>query len=61
MHYESIDGTYLDKVVNIDQSPIGKTPRSNPATYTGIFGHIRDFIVNCQILRLWVINRKIFF
>ena len=43
LHYESIDGVaYLDKVVNIDQSPIGKTPRSNPATYTGIFGHIRE-------------------
>jgi len=33
---------YLDKVINIDQSPIGRTPRSNPATYTGIFNHIRD-------------------
>jgi excinuclease ABC subunit A len=33
---------YLDKVINIDQSPIGRTPRSNPATYTGVFGHIRD-------------------
>jgi excinuclease ABC subunit A len=33
---------YLDKVINIDQSPIGRTPRSNPATYTGVFSHIRD-------------------
>jgi excinuclease ABC subunit A len=33
---------YLDKVINIDQSPIGRTPRSNPATYTGAFTHIRD-------------------
>ena len=33
---------YLDKVVNIDQSPIGRTPRSNPATYTAAFSHIRD-------------------
>jgi len=41
--YNDIQGTaYLDKVVNINQSPIGKTPRSNPATYTGLFNHIRD-------------------
>jgi excinuclease ABC subunit A len=33
---------YVDKVINIDQSPIGRTPRSNPATYTGVFGHIRE-------------------
>jgi len=38
---------HLDKVVNIDQSPIGKTPRSNPATYTGLFTHIRDLF--CQL------------
>jgi excinuclease ABC subunit A len=38
-----ITGTeHLDKVINIDQSPIGRTPRSNPATYTGVFGDIRD-------------------
>ncbi|MFQ6673300.1 MAG: ATP-binding cassette domain-containing protein, partial [Fidelibacterota bacterium] len=41
--HDSIDGlAYLDKVVGIDQSPIGRTPRSNPATYTGVFTHIRD-------------------
>jgi len=41
--YESIEGlNYCDKVVNIDQSPIGRTPRSNPATYTGVFSLIRD-------------------
>jgi len=40
---DAIDGLeYLDKVINIDQSPIGRTPRSNPATYTGVFTHIRD-------------------
>jgi excinuclease ABC subunit A len=41
--FESIKGvSVLDKVINIDQSPIGKTPRSNPATYTGVFNDIRD-------------------
>jgi excinuclease ABC subunit A len=41
--YESITGLEkFDKVINIDQSPIGRTPRSNPATYTGVFSHIRD-------------------
>lgn len=40
---EKIEGLeYFDKVIAIDQSPIGKTPRSNPATYTGVFSHIRD-------------------
>ena len=41
--HERIDGVeQIDKVVNIDQSPIGRTPRSNPATYTGVFTQIRD-------------------
>ena len=41
--YDSIEGMeQLDKVINIDQSPIGRTPRSNPATYTGVFDQIRD-------------------
>ena len=42
--YESLEGLqHLDKVIDIDQSPIGRTPRSNPATYTGAFGPIRDW------------------
>ena len=41
--HDKITGlSYLDKVINIDQSPIGRTPRSNPATYTGVFNDIRD-------------------
>ena len=41
--YESIEGLkHIDKVIEVDQSPIGRTPRSNPATYTGLFDHIRD-------------------
>ena len=44
MKYDSIDGMHLiDKIININQSPIGRTPRSNPATYTGAFSPIRDW------------------
>ena len=47
MPYDSIEGMeHLDKVVNVDQSPIGRTPRSNPATYTGVFSDIRAMFVN---------------
>ena len=42
---DKIEGLeYLDKVISIDQSPIGRTPRSNPATYTGLFSYIRDLL-----------------
>ena len=45
--YESIEGIeYIDKVVNVDQTPLGRTPRSNPATYTGVFSDIRTLFVN---------------
>jgi excinuclease ABC subunit A len=47
MPYEKIEGIdNIDKVVNVDQSPIGRTPRSNPATYTGVFTDIRQLFVN---------------
>ena len=45
--YDSIEGLeHIDKVVNVDQSPLGRTPRSNPATYTGVFSDIRNLFVN---------------
>ena len=47
MPYDSVEGLeYIDKVVNVDQSPLGRTPRSNPATYTGVFSDIRSLFVN---------------
>ena len=47
MPYDSVEGIeYIDKVVNVDQSPLGRTPRSNPATYTGVFSDIRSLFVN---------------
>lgn len=47
MPYKSIEGIEnIDKIVNVDQSPIGRTPRSNPATYTGVFSDIRSLFVN---------------
>lgn len=50
--YESVDGLELfDKCVDIDQSPIGRTPRSNPATYTGIFTPVRDLFSGTQEAR----------
>src|SRR6476646_8382011 len=50
--HERIDGLeQLDKIINIDQSPIGRTPRSNPATYTGVFDHIRQLFAMTQEAR----------
>jgi excinuclease ABC subunit A len=47
MPYDAIEGLEnIDKVVNVDQSPLGRTPRSNPATYTGVFSDIRSMFVN---------------
>ena len=47
MPYDSIEGiSNIDKVVDVDQSPLGRTPRSNPATYTGVFSDIRSLFVN---------------
>ena len=47
--HDSIEGTeQLDKIINIDQSPIGRSPRSNPATYTGLFDQIRDLFAATQ-------------
>ena len=43
-NYKGIE--QIDKIIDIDQSPIGRTPRSNPATYTGAFGPIRDWFAN---------------
>lgn len=51
--YDSIEGIeYIDKVVNVDQSPLGRTPRSNPATYTGVFSDIRNLFVGLPEAKL---------
>ncbi|MEY2423059.1 MAG: excinuclease subunit [Acidimicrobiaceae bacterium] len=51
--HKSITGIeQLDKVVNVDQSPIGRTPRSNPATYTGVFDHVRKLMAQTQEARV---------
>jgi excinuclease ABC subunit A len=51
--HDRVEGLqYLDKVINIDQSPIGRTPRSNPATYIGLFNEIRDLFASTQEAKL---------
>ncbi len=53
MPYASVDGVEnIDKVVTVDQSPLGRTPRSNPATYTGVFGDIRTLFVDLPEAKL---------
>ena len=47
-HEDILGFDQLDKVINIDQSPIGRTPRSNPATYTGVFDKIRELFAATQ-------------
>lgn len=56
--YDSIEGLeHLEKVINIDQSPIGRTPRSNPATYTKIFDDIRDLFAQTKDAKLHGFNK----
>ena len=51
--HDRIEGLeHVDKIINIDQSPIGRTPRSNPATYTGVFDHIRDLFSKTKEARV---------
>ena len=60
--HKKIEGLeQFDKVINIDQSPIGRTPRSNPATYTGVFDLIRDLLRLHRMRRQEDIKRKIQF
>jgi len=53
LSYDSIEGLqYIDKIVEINQKPIGRTPRSNPATYTGVFTHVRDLFSKLEESRI---------
>ena len=60
-HKDIIGMEQLDKVIDIDQSPIGRTPRSNPATYTGLFDQIRDLFAATQDAKRAATRRKIQF
>ena len=60
LQYDSIEGVeYIDKVIGVDQSPIGRTPRSNPATYTGVFTDIRNLFAQLpeSKIRSWKAGR----
>lgn len=55
--YDGIEGLEnIDKIVNVDQSPLGRTPRSNPATYSGLFGDIRNLFVELPEAKFAVIR-----
>ena len=52
LEFDSVKGLeHIDKVIEVDQSPIGRTPRSNPATYTGVFSEIRTLLLTIPNLR----------
>ena len=55
MNIEGLE--YIDKIVNVDQSPLGRTPRSNPATYTGVFSDIRNVLLIFRKPKYEDINR----
>ena len=61
MPYQSVFGLeYLDKVVQVDQSPIGRTPRSNPVTYSGVFSDIRDCLPYYRVENQGLQTRQVF-